>query len=165
MVITMAKKETINFRHIWRFIAASMIVFVFTGGYILLLFNIILLLSLPWYLLLLISLLSASPLIAIMVYLVFWTLIPFIGGIPVKGFRQWTVAYGIGILFIVYLAFFAFFFETFIPIIPEGYRKVTLPLIAWLITIVILTRTRLRPRFERFLKRLFYGSANRNKGE
>jgi hypothetical protein len=82
--------------------------------------------------------------------------------VPVKGIRQWTVVCIFALSYSLYLVFVAFLFETSASFIPLFYRGVFLPLIIGLLTMLILTRTRLRPRFEDFLKRLFYGSVAQN---
>jgi hypothetical protein len=79
--------------------------------------------------------------------------------VPVKGIRQWTAICIFGLSYSLYLVFTALLFETFTSSIPLFYRGVFLPSIIGLLTILILTRTRIRPRFELLLKRLFYGRA------
>lgn len=85
--------------------------------------------------------------------------------VPVKGIRQWTVVCIFGLSYSLYLVFLVFLFETFASSVPLFYRAVFLPLVIGLLTILILTRTRLRPRFERILKHLFYGSSTQNESK
>lgn len=69
--------------------------------------------------------------------------------VPAKGARQWGAAYLVALAFVMYWAFLAFVFEAFTPSVPDGYRKITLPLIVCLLTVLVLTRTKPRLIFDR----------------
>jgi hypothetical protein len=81
--------------------------------------------------------------------------IPITEKMPAKGIRQWTIAYGLALSCFLLWFLLAFILEMLVPAIPLFYRGLILPQLITLIIILILTRTRLRPRFEHFLKCLF----------
>lgn len=74
-----------------------------------------------------------------------------------KGFRYWIATYFLLVLLILYYTFLAFAFEITTPNLSLAYRMAMLPMLTILITLLVLTRTRLRPQVERLLERLLYG--------
>jgi len=77
-----------------------------------------------------------------------------------KGFRYWIATYFLLVLLILYYTFLAFVFEILTPTLSLAYRMAMLPMLTILITLLVFTRTRLRPQVERLLKRLLYGRSS-----
>jgi hypothetical protein len=74
-----------------------------------------------------------------------------------RGFRYWIVTYFLLVLLILYYTFLAFVFEILTPNLSLAYRMAMLPMLTILITLLVLTRTRLRQQVERLLERLLHG--------
>jgi len=121
--------------------------------------------NLTWPVQLLIVITPIIPLMCFSLYFLFRLFLAhYTEDIP-KGFRQWVVVCGFGLFVGLYLALLAFFFDAFASALPFFYKGVFLPLITLLLTILVLTRTRLSIGFERFLKRLYYGSNTKNESK
>lgn len=108
-----------------------------------------------WPVYLLVTFVYGLPFGFLIIYLVFKLVVPAGSRMPLKGFRQWAVAYVLVLVYGLAWVLLAFLFEIFTPFIPLIFRGVVLPIYILLVPIIILSRTRLRDRFEQLLKRLF----------
>lgn len=159
------KKRTTKLSFLGRYIGSLLLGILIVGSGFLVYFTIIFpsITSSPWTTQLLIIETIVLPLVCFSIYLMFRLfLTPFTGKTFVKQFRQWIAVFTLVYCYSLSLVFFAFLFEKLTPFLPLFYKGIFLPLVINLILILIFTRTPLRPKFERFLKRLFYGSTAQN---
>jgi hypothetical protein len=73
-----------------------------------------------------------------------------------KGIRYWIGTYLLLVLLILYYTCLAVIFDILAPTLSLAYRTAILPMLIILITLLIVTRTRLRPEDEKLLNRLLH---------
>lgn len=118
-------------------------------------FQIIIPLSLSSYVFILVCGLLISPSIVIWLYIMYRTLVPITGDMPLKSFKQWFLLWPFIVGFITFWALLTFLFETFTPTLPSDYRKAYLPILIIATITVIVSITRLRYPVARFLNKVF----------
>jgi len=115
--------------------------------------------GLPFSLYLLATLMFGLPVGFLTTYIGLKCVVPEGSKMPLRGFRQWTVACILGLAYIFSWAFLAFLFDTFTPFLPLIVRGVVLPMYVILVPVLILS-TRLRDKTEQFLRRIFREDAD-----
>lgn len=73
-----------------------------------------------------------------------------------KGIRYWIGTYLLLVLLILCYTCLAVIFDMLAPTLSLAYRTAILPMLIILITLLIVTRTRLRPEVEKLLNRLLH---------
>lgn len=96
-----------------------------------------------------------TPLVLAIVYIMVRALIPVTGGMPFKGFKRWALLYPFLAGYFLTWAFLALIFDTYLPFLDRSDRETTLPILIQTAVVLLVSLTRLRYPFNRFLNRVF----------
>ena len=88
-------------------------------------------------------------------YVFFRALVPVTGGMPLKGFRQWALCYPFLVGYFLTWAILALIFDTYLPFLDRSDRETTLPILTQTAVVLLVSLTRLRYPFNRFINRVF----------